>query len=359
MTQSVDNLTGGDRMTDRTPELSRSHGRSGRHPLPTRPLGRTGHDVTVLGYGAMELRGTSHRNPRPLAPGAAERVLRAVLDAGVNLIDTSIDYGESEELIGAALSSRRDEYFLATKAGCPLAPQPDGPDLPAPTAARAAGPLPHDYRRDNIVAGLEQSLRRLRTDHVDLLQLHISPSLDAIHRDDVIATLTDLRDQGKVRFLGSSSTLPNIEDHLALGVFDVFQVPYSALERTHAEVIRRSHEAGAGILVRGGVAKGEPRLRGRNAPSGQGRGKPDVWAAWDAARLDDLLDGEDRTGFVLRYTISHPGVSTTIVGTADADHLRRNAEVVRRGPLAADVVAEVDRRLDEVAARAHAEPSLR
>jgi aryl-alcohol dehydrogenase-like predicted oxidoreductase len=296
----------------------------------TPPHGPTRPDVTVLGYGAMELRGAAHRNPRPLPEGEAARVLHAVLDAGVNLIDTSIDYGQSEELIGAALADRRDEYFLATKAGCPLVAPADAPP----------GPLPHDYTRANIVAGLEQSLRRLRTDHVDLLQLHISPSLDVIRRDDVIATLQELRDQGKTRFIGSSSTLPNIEDHLDLGVFDVFQVPFSALERDHAGVIGRSAAAGVGVLVRGGVAKGEP---------GEGHGRPDVWAGWEAAGLDDLLDGASRTELVLRYTISHPGVSTTIVGTASVDHLAANVRGVQAGPLPTDVREEIDRRLDGVA----------
>lgn len=132
-------------------------------PLPRRRLGRTGLDVTVLGFGAMELRGAAHRRPRPIDAADADAVLGAVLDAGINLIDTSIDYGESEASIGRALAHRRHEFVLATKAGCPLDPAAGAP---------ADGPLPHDYRREHIVAGLEQSLRRLRTDHVDVLQLH-------------------------------------------------------------------------------------------------------------------------------------------------------------------------------------------
>ncbi len=86
-------------------------------PLEKRTLGRTGVDVTVLGFGAMELRGERHRNPRPLKEGQADRVLNAVLDAGVNFIDTSIDYGASESYIGNAISHRRDEYILASKSG--------------------------------------------------------------------------------------------------------------------------------------------------------------------------------------------------------------------------------------------------
>ena len=86
--------------------------------IETRPLGRTGEDVTILGYGAMELRG-GPRGPA-IEDEDAGRVLNAVLDGGVNLIDTAIDYGTSEGLIGRYLAPRRDEYFLASKCGCLL-----------------------------------------------------------------------------------------------------------------------------------------------------------------------------------------------------------------------------------------------
>jgi aryl-alcohol dehydrogenase-like predicted oxidoreductase len=86
----------------------------------TRTLGGTGADVTILGYGAMELRG------RPRGPETADedagRLLNAVLDGGINLIDTSPDYGRSEELIGTYIGHRRDEFFLASKCGCPVEP---------------------------------------------------------------------------------------------------------------------------------------------------------------------------------------------------------------------------------------------
>src|SRR5271163_4230560 len=84
--------------------------------LAKRRLGRTGLEVTTLGYGAMELRGAP-RGPE-VSDETAERVLNAVLDAGINFIDTSIDYGRSEELIGRFIPHRRGEYFLASKCGC-------------------------------------------------------------------------------------------------------------------------------------------------------------------------------------------------------------------------------------------------
>ncbi len=299
--------------------------------LATRPLGQTGLDVTVLGFGAMELRGDRHRNPRPLEPGQARAVLGAVLDAGINFIDTSIDYGVSESEIGNAISHRRDEYYLASKAGCPLNAE-EYVDTPP-------GPLPHDYTPENIRAGVDQSLRRLRTDHLDLLQLHISPSIDTIQHDDVIETLFGLQRDGKTRFIGSSSTLPNITDHFELKAFDAFQIPYSLLERAHEDAITRAHELGAGVIVRGGVAKGGPA---RIQPTRQ-----NVWALWEAEGLDDLLaPGETRVDFALRFTISHPGLNTTIVGTSSTEHLAENVAAAQRGPLPSDVYEETKRRLD-------------
>jgi aryl-alcohol dehydrogenase-like predicted oxidoreductase len=91
--------------------------------VSTRRLGRTRAQVTILGFGAMELRGQP-RGPA-ITDDDAGRVLNAVLDGGINLIDTSVDYGRSEELISRYLSDRRDEYFLASKCGCPLEPPPD------------------------------------------------------------------------------------------------------------------------------------------------------------------------------------------------------------------------------------------
>jgi aryl-alcohol dehydrogenase-like predicted oxidoreductase len=298
--------------------------------LQTRTLGRTGLPVTAIGYGAMELRGARARSPRPIPAGDASHVLHAVLDAGINFIDTSIDYGQSEQLIGQAVGARRDQYILATKAGCQwhvdVTRYPDGP-------------VPHDFSAAHIRAGLERSLRMLRTDYVDVLQLHISPSLDVIRDEDVIATLRALRDEGKVRFIGSSSTIPNIWDHLDLDVFDTLQIPYSALDRSHEEAIAVAHRQDVGVIVRGGVAKGGPRA---NRP-----GWVNVWEAWDATGLDDLLEpGQSRVEFVLRYTLGHPGVSTIIVGTASVAHLQDNLAAALRGPLPDDIYQEARKRLD-------------
>jgi aryl-alcohol dehydrogenase-like predicted oxidoreductase len=282
----------------------------------------------------MELRG------QPRGPAIndedAGRLLNAVLDGGINLIDTSIDYGRSEELIGQHLGRRRDEYFLASKCGCLIDDPPVG----------ATPPFPHDYSSANVRAGLEQSLRRLGTDRLDLLQVHMSPSRSQMEADGTIETLVTLRDQGKIRFLGMSGTLPNLPDHIAMGVFDVFQIPYSAIQREHEDLIADAVAAGAGTLIRGGAARGAvSEDKGwRQAPIGlaEGEGK----RRWDASGIEDLLGEMSHFEFVLRFTLSHPALSSTIVGTSDIDHLRSNLAIAEKGPLPADLYLEAKRRLD-------------
>jgi aryl-alcohol dehydrogenase-like predicted oxidoreductase len=288
--------------------------------IARRRLGRTEADVTILGYGAMELRGVP-RGPA-IADEDAGRVLNAVLDGGINLIDTSPDYGHSEELMGRYIGHRREEFFLASKCGCPVNPPADAPP-----------PLPHDYSAANVRADVEQSLRRLGTDRLDLVQVHMSPSR------------AQLEAEGKVRFIGMSGILPNLPDHIAMGVFDVFQIPYSGLQREHEDLITAAARGGAGTLIRGGAARGAPAddKDWSRGPLGLAAGEGQ--RRWETADLTDLLDGMTNMEFTLRFTLSHPDLSSTIVGTSSLDHLNGNLAVAERGPLPADVYEEARRRL--------------
>jgi aryl-alcohol dehydrogenase-like predicted oxidoreductase len=308
--------------------------------LPKRTLGRTGLQVTTLGFGALELRGMVAGVGRPLTADQAERILNAVLDAGINYIDVAVDYGEAEEHIGRYLSSRRQEFFLASKCGCPL----DVSKFAPSQRTRFGVPLPrlHDYSRQNIIDACHQSLRRLKTDYLDVVQFHFSPAREVLEREGAIQTLEDLRRQGKIRFLGCSSVLPNIADHIAMGVFDVFQIPFSALQPEHEAAIAEAAKAGAGIVIRGGVARGQP---------GEGQGSADVWKVWEQARMDEWLEGMSATELMLRFAISSTDRHTTIVGTLNPEHLRENIVAVLRGSLPASMYDEAKRRLTAARAR--------
>jgi aryl-alcohol dehydrogenase-like predicted oxidoreductase len=294
--------------------------------LPTATLGRTGLEVTKLGYGAMEIRGTRIWGGRPVEDSEAESILNAVLDSGINFIDTANDYGRSEEYIGRFLARRRDEFILATKCGCKVVHRDEQTD-----------DTPHEWTRENLFRGLHESLSRLKTDHIDVMQLH-NPDVQQCEEGDLVSALKDMKAQGKVRWIGISSTTPHLDTYISWGVFDTFQIPYSALERKHEPLIQAAADSGAGVIVRGGVARGEP---------GEGLGNQDRWALWEKANLDELLnEGENRTGFLLRFTNTHPGMSTNIVGTKSHEHLRHNVEAAMRGPLPPDIYEEVKRRLN-------------
>jgi aryl-alcohol dehydrogenase-like predicted oxidoreductase len=131
-----------------------------------------------------------------------------------------------------------------------------------------------------------------------------------------------------------------------MGVFDVFQIPYSAVEREHEAAISAASEAGAGIVIRGGAAKGAP------APGKQAGMQ---WDRWQRAGLDELLQGMTAVEFVLRFTFSHPDMDTTIVGTVNPAHLDANVAMLGKGPLPPDLYAEAKRRLDSADLAAQAD----
>jgi aryl-alcohol dehydrogenase-like predicted oxidoreductase len=259
--------------------------------LERRQFGRTGLSVTALGFGAMDLGGPPAANE--ISDVEASRVLNTVLDSGINFIDTAVCYGTSEARIGRAISHRRREFILATKCGCV-------PGKPMGT--------PHVFTAANIRAGVEHSLRTMRTEYIDIAQFHQSLTRSAWEADGAFDELLRLKQEGKIRFIGVSGTLPNLGEQIDSGVFDVFQIPYSALQREHEDIIAK-------------------------------------------ARLDEVLNGMSRIEFMVRFAIAEPALDTTIVGTKNLDHLRDNVAAAQKGPLPAYLVAEAKRRLDATGSR--------
>lgn len=286
--------------------------------LTKRTLGRTGLAVTQLGFGAAE-RGLPDEAEYDAQAG---RVLNAALDAGINLFDTAPDYGASEERIGKFLSHRRDEFFLATKCGCNI-----------DAAGQRLEPS-HLWTAERLHTNIDQSLRRLKTDCVDLLQMH-NPTVEEVERGGLIEALEDIRRAGKTRFIGVSSTAPHLAAFIASEAFDVFQVPYSALERQHERMIQQAADAGAGILIRGGISLGH-------------RANEERQSKWERAELDELTGEMSRHEFVLRFTLAHPACHTTIVGTTNLAHLTSNVAAASAGPLPADRYAEAKAKLARI-----------
>lgn len=295
--------------------------------LPHTTLGKTGLKVTQLGYGSMGLRGPRTWGVRVVDEASAERFLHRVLDSGINFIDTSPDYGISEERIGRYLNARRDEFFIATKCGCVYTQHQDHLEID------------HQWNRDVIQGNLTTSLQRLRTDHVDLLQFH-GGDADTLQQTGLIELLEDFRSKGLVRFIGVSSKLPQLAGLIELGVFDTFQIPYSCLAPEHHDWITKAAETGAGIIIRGGIAQGGPEAEIQ---------RPAQNDLWQRAELDDVLPtGVTRAELILRYTLSHSHCHTTIVGTCNAEHLEENLAATKAGPLPAALYQEITRRVANI-----------
>lgn len=228
-------------------------------------------------------RNTGLKYPRPFVlPSDAEvsRLLNGVLDLGINLIDTAPAYGLSEERIGAAIGHRRAEYLLSTKAG----------------ERFEGGTSTFDFGGASIRASVAASLRRLRTDHVDILLLHSDGRDVAIQAEtDAIETLVALRAEGVARRIGLSGKTPE-GARAALAWADVLMVPYHLEDRSHEVVIAEAAAAGVGVLVK--KALGSGRLP-----------------------VDDAL----------RFALANPGVSSVIVGSLNLEHLRENLAVIAQG----------------------------
>lgn len=298
--------------------------------LPKKVLGRTGLEVTQLGYGAMEVRGNRIWGGRPCTPEQADTILNAVLDVGINFIDTANDYGTSELFMGRFLADRRDEYYVATKCGCHVVFAGDHDETP------------HVWTRDNIRRNIADSLQKMQIEYVDILQFH-NPDVTTVEENNLVDVLNELKEAGVVKHIGCSSTSPHLKTYIDWGVFDVFQIPYSALERQHENLITEAGEAGAGVIIRGGVARGEP---------GSGLGNTDRWSVYEKASLDELREAdESSTAFLLRFTLSHPHCHTTIVGTMNPEHLEENVAIASKGALPADIYAEAKKRLDAAGQR--------
>lgn len=285
-------------------------------------LGRTSLEVTQLGYGAMGIRGPRTWGVRVASESEADEFLNAVLDAGINFIDTSPDYGISEQRIGQYISSRRDEFYLATKCGCVYAQREGHLELD------------HVWKKDVLSGNIQTSLERLKTDHVDILQFH-GGEPDVLQSEGLIELVQDFQAQGLVKFIGVSTTLPHLPAFIEMGVFDTFQIPYSCLDPLHHDLITQAAEGGAGIIIRGGIAKGGPQAEIQRATLND---------VWERGGLRDVLpQGMKPAELILRYTLSHPHCHTTIVGTCDPNHLAENLASAKRGPLPSELYEQITR----------------
>ena len=274
--------------------------------IERRALGRTGLAVSVLGFGGAEI------GFERVDVATVRRMVADALDAGLNVIDTAECYGDSEVLLGTAVADRRRDYHLFTKCG------------------HFEGTGRDDWRPESLERSIARSLERLRTDHVDLLQLH-SCSEDDLRRGDVIAVLQRARERGQTRFLGYSGDGAAARYAVECGAFDVLQTSVNVADQEAIELtLLLAHTRGLGVIAKRPIA---------NAAWRTGR-RPDnayYHVYWDRLqRLDyDFLrrPPAEAVGVALRFTAAIPGVHTLIVGTTRTGRWRENAALLDGGAL--------------------------
>jgi aryl-alcohol dehydrogenase-like predicted oxidoreductase len=280
-----------------------------------RTLGRTGIKVSPYALGALAL-GTSIGNPDH---DDSIRIIHKALDAGINFVDTSDAYGESEVVVGKALTGRRDSVVLATKFSRPAGDDPNH----------------QGASRRWIMTAVENSLRRLQTDYIDLYQVHRpDPATDV---EETLSALSDLIHGGKVRAVGTSAMPASdiveaqwVAERRGLERFRTDQPPYSILSRgIEREVLPVAQRYGMGILVWGPLGQGMLTGRVRKGQQTDLRRAHIFRHLGDERRIDvvELLiplaekAGLPLTRLALAFAIAHPGVTSAIIGPHTMEQL--------------------------------------
>lgn len=283
-----------------------------------------GMDVTFIGFGALEIGrdwglGDADEKRRPDDEAAGE-VLRAVLDLGINLIDTASAYHRSEERIGRTIAGRRGEYVLASKCG-------EHSDEPRTF---------YDFSYAGISASIDRSLRLLQTDVIDLMQIHFGPDPEGVlDRGETVAAMKDAQRAGKVRFLGASIDGALATRCIESGDFDVMQLGYSLVAQGNTENIRLARSKGIGVLIRSGLAAGA--LTSRVIP----HLNDEVRHIDKVRKLLALVggDGDALTSLALNFLYENDGISSVLVGSKRVAHVKANLDLLER-PVDPEVMAQ-------------------
>jgi len=284
-----------------------------------RTLGRTGLRVSDIGFGAMTIGGEVFG---ATDDGESIRAVNRFLDLGMNFIDTADSYGRghSEELLAQVLKTRRKEVILATKGGNQFTERPGL----------------RNFDPDYITLALEQSLKRLQIDTIDLYQLH-NPTAEVMRRGEIFERLERFKREGKIRFYGVSvATTADGIVAVETGKADTIQVVYNILHQDPEErLLPLAQTENVGIIVRVPLERGILSGRFRNTTGFAERDfRRGVFSEAELAQVNAAVDklrflvkGTNLAQAALRYVLSHAAVSTVIAGVRTVNQVEDNVAV--------------------------------
>ena len=280
-------------------------------------------EVSVLGFGGAEI----GFNPLQTQEDV-DALLNGAIDAGLNLIDTASAYKTSEAMIGKAVGHRRKEFVLLTKCGA------------------TDGFTRFDWSKKGITEQIQQSLTDLKTDYVDLIQLH-SCSADVLKNGEAIEAIQEARQKGYARYIGYSGDSLDALCAVQTGAFDTLQTSISIADQEAIDLtLPLAREKGMGVIAKRPIA---------NAAWRTGEKPVDSYhhAYWDRLqKLDyDFLkdDLSESIATAMRFTYSLDGITAMIVGTTKPGRWKENAEILKRGKLSQEELQKIRARWKEIA----------
>jgi aryl-alcohol dehydrogenase-like predicted oxidoreductase len=287
-----------------------------------RQLGNTDMHISRLGIGLSEI-GFGR-----VGAEVAGDVLNTALDAGINFLDTAECYEDSEELLGRAVSHRRNEFFLATKTG------------------HVSGDFTgKDWSVKIVRDSIDRSLKRMKTDYVDLLQLH-SCSVSVLEKGEVIQILQEAKQAGKTRYLGYSGDNDAAQWAVESGLFDTLQTSFNLVDqKARLGLLGKAKAKNMGVIVKRPIANGAWGA----AASPSDYADDYFKRAQKMLTLGDIPEApDDRILLALGFTLAHDEIDTVIVGTKTPKYIQRNIEMLGQLPISKVAIAELYGRFEKL-----------
>ncbi len=274
--------------------------------MEQRAFGQTGLKVSVLGFGAGQIGDDSYSEKE------AGHLLNGLLDAGITLVDTARAYGLSEDRVGRHIGHRRGEFVISTKVGYGIGGH-------------------QDWTYGCVKAGIDEALRRLHTDHIDILHLHSCP-IETLKNGDVIRPLKEAIQSGKARVAAYSGENEALSWAVDSGCFGSVQHSVNFCDQRCLDGSLKNQAArGLGVIAKRPLAN----VPWRFAECPKGEYGEEYWWRWKTMNIDPR--GFPWDELALRFTAFTPGVCSCIVGTRTIDHIHRNLALIAKGPLPTDV----------------------